>query len=186
MAAPRSSNPAGSTARHVEQIVEAAERAAEELRRATEERAAERIAEAERAAELRVRAADEEADDVRSAAFAEAEELRNAAAEAADEARHRAEIRARELVAEARAAARDVLREGETLSGHLRELSDSLRVNAERLLRDVRDAHSELNARLDRVDPERSGAGRPRSSPPLPPPSSAEPEIPEFIPRTRR
>jgi hypothetical protein len=77
-----------------------------------------------------------------------------------------------------------VLREGETLSGHLRELSDSLRVNAERLLRDVRDAHAELSARLDRADPDRGGSVR-RSVAPAPP-AAAEPEVPEFIPRRRR
>ena len=93
-------------------------------------------------------------------------------------------MRSRELIAEARAAAREVLREGEVLSGHLRELSDSLRVNAERLLRDVRDAHAELTARLDRADPNPSGS-RSRGSRPSPAPPD-EPVVPEFIPRRPR
>ena len=58
-----------------------------------------------------------------------------------------------------------MLRDGETISGHLRELSDSLRANAERLLIDIRAAHAEMTARLDRVDPDLggSGGGRPRA-----------------------
>ena len=114
-----------STARHVAQIVAAAEQAAEQLRAAAEERASERIA-------------------------------------------------------EARAAAREVLREGEELSGNLRELSDALRVNADRLLRDVRAAHDELKTRLDRVEPDRvaPAAGRER-------PAEGDLDVPEFIPRRR-
>jgi len=126
-------------------------------------------------------AADEEAAEVRAEAVAAAEQLHAEAREAAAEARHRAEGRARELIAEARAAAREVLREGETLSGNLRELSDSLRVNAERLLRDVREAHADLSARLDRADPDRwaPSAADGRAAPP-------EPDVPEFIPRRPR
>ena len=67
---------------------------------------------------------------------------------------------------EARVATREVLRDGETMSGHLRELSDSLRANAERLLLDIRAAHAEMTARLDRVDPDLGGHGaRPRAAP---------------------
>ena len=39
-------------------------------------------------------------------------------------------------------ATREVLRDGETPSTHLRQLSDSLRANAERLLLDIRAAHA--------------------------------------------
>jgi hypothetical protein len=73
-----------------------------------------------------------------------------------------------------------VLREGEELSGNLRELSDALRINAERLLRDVRAAHDELKARLDAVEPDRrpppSGRAQ-REAPDL--------DVPEFLPRRR-
>lgn len=163
--------------------MQAAERAAEELRADAEARANERIAEAERAAELRVRAADEEADEVRRAAAAEAQEAVAEAQEAARAAQDKAAKEARELIYDARAATRGVLRDGETLSGHLRELSDSLRANAERLLLDIRAAHAEMTARLDRVDPDlgASAGRRERSAPTAPPPS--EPDIPEFIPR---
>jgi hypothetical protein len=220
MAQGRASNGAGSAARHVEQIVQAAERTAEELRIAAEARANERIAEAERAAELRVRAAEEEAADVRAAAEAQAREAVTAAEAAADRMRAEAEAAAREaideaeiaaqdaraeaeaaareaqdkaakgareLLYEARIATREVLRDGETLSGHLRELSDSLRANAERLLLDIRAAHTEMTARLDRVDPDVAGQfGGLQRDRPASPPSSSEPDVPEFIPRHPR
>ena len=157
MAQGRASDPSRSTARHVEQIVEAAERTAEELRAAAEDRANDRIAEAERAAAMRVEAAEEEAAEVRAEALAAADEVRSAAIVAAEEAEDKAAARARELIYEARAATREVLRDGETLSAHLRELSDSLRANAERLLLDIRAAHAEMTARLDRVDPDLGG-----------------------------
>jgi hypothetical protein len=53
--------------------------------------------------------------------------------------------------------AREVLGEGTELSRNLRELSVSLRNNAERLLRDVGLAHGAMTARLDQSAP---GAGR--------------------------
>ncbi|MDP1849082.1 MAG: hypothetical protein Q8K79_14920 [Solirubrobacteraceae bacterium] len=198
MAQQRASNGAGSAARHVEQIVQAAEQTAEELRAAAEARANERIAEAERAAELRVRAAEEEAAEVRAAAEAQAREAIDEAEIAAQDARAEAEAAAREaqdkaakgareLLYEARIATREVLRDGETLSGHLRELSDSLRVNAERLLLDIRAAHAEMTARLDRVDPDVGGQpGRLDRDRPAAAPSSSDPDVPEFIPRRPR
>ena len=90
-----------------------------------------------------------------------------AAARREEAAATRPPARARELIYEARVATREVLRDGETLSGHLRELSDSLRANAERLLLDIRAAHAEMTARLDRVDPDlgalRGPPGPPRA-----------------------
>ncbi len=83
--------------------------------------------------------------------------------------------------------AREVLRDGEALSANLRELSDSLRANAERLLLDIRAAHAEMSARLDRVDADVGAAvGRLDRRTPSAPSPSPEPEIPEFIPRRRR
>jgi hypothetical protein len=46
-----------------------------------------------------------------------------------------------------------VLRDGTELSRNLRELSVSLRNNAERILRDVRLAHGGMTARLDQAGP---------------------------------
>jgi len=134
----------------VAQIVAAAEQAAEALRASAEQRALDRIAEADRAA-----------------------------AQSAQEARHEAGVEAREIIADARAAAREVLREGEQLSGHLRELGEALRTNAERLLRDIRHAHAELTARLDRADPGPASPGRDGRSAPSPDGL----DVPEFVPR---
>jgi hypothetical protein len=49
-------------------------------------------------------------------------------------------------------AAADVRTEGLEIAGNLREMGDSLRSNAERLLRDVQMIHSRMVAELDRVD----------------------------------
>lgn len=164
----------------VEQIVAAAEQAAEELRANAEQRALERIAEADRAAAIRVQAADDEAEQVRAEVSQEAEQLRADAAETAQEARYKAQLAAREIIAEARAAAREVLRDGEELSGNMHELSDALRINAERLLRDIRHAHAEFTARLDRADPgpaPREGSGGSAGS-------RERLDVPEFMPRS--
>jgi hypothetical protein len=67
-----------------------------------------------------------------------------------------------------------VLREGTDLSRNLRELSVSLRNNAERLLRDVRLAHGGMTARLDQVGP---GAGGRRPEEP-----GEDLDVPEFLP----
>jgi len=186
-------------------IVEAAEQAADDLLAQAEERVRLRIAEASRAADNRVRAADAEAEEVRTQArqaladaqraaesirleaLADGERLREQAmAEAAErirvaearavELRDAARAEARDIVAEASGAAREVLRDGTQLSGHLRELSDSLRANAELLLRDVRSAHAQMAAR---IEPElaQDGAAAAIDGDGL--------EVPEFIPRRR-
>ena len=79
-------------------------------------------------------------------------EARAAATKEQDEIKERA----RELLCDARATASDVRSEGLEIAANLREMGDSLRSNAERLLRDVQRIHSQLVARLDRID---AGAG---------------------------
>ena len=89
---------------------------------------------------------------------------------------------AREIVGESHVVAREVLREGTELSRNLRELSVSLRNNAERLLRDVRLAHGGLTARLDQASPGggvRDGAARRASDADEP---DDDLDVPEFIP----
>ncbi len=162
--APRSTNDLSSAATRVAEIVAAAERAAEELRTTAERRASERIAEADRAASMRVAVADEEA-------F----ELHDKAAR-----------QAREVLNEARAAARAVLHDGEEITGHLRELGDALRANAERLMRDVRLAHAELTSRLDQAEPRTADAGHYPTPSPAPAVRQVELDVPEFIPRSAR
>ncbi len=131
-----------SASERVGEILAAAEQAAEDLRLEAEQRLRDRIAEGDRAAANRVQAAE-----------AEALEILAAAQEQADKMIAEARQQARDIVGEAGAKSRDVLRDGTELSGHLRELSASLRSNAELLLRDIRDAHAEMTARLDQAAP---------------------------------
>jgi hypothetical protein len=98
----------------------------------------------------------------------------------AQQMRTKARTDAREIVGEAHVAAREVLREGNDISRNLRELSVSLRNNAERLLRDVRLTHGSMTARLDQTAPgaeARERETRERASPDL--------DVPEFMPRDR-
>ena len=111
----------------------------------------------------------------------------NAEYDAAKDAQDTAAKRAREVIYEARVATREVMRDGETLSGHLHQLSDSLRANAERLLLDIRAAHAEMTARLDRVDPDLGASvGRLDRDPPSPRTAQGEPDVPEFVLRRPR
>jgi hypothetical protein len=192
-------------------IVEAAEQAADDLLERTEERVRARIAEAARAADNRVKAAEAEAEElreearrlladaqrdaesVRLEALADIERLREQAmADAAErvrvaearavELRDSARAEAREIVADASDAARDVLRDGTRLSGHLRELSDSLRTNAELLLRDVRGAHAQMAAQIEqaeRIAPGAAAAATERTS------AERDLDVPEFLPPRR-
>src|SRR5918997_1552497 len=96
----------------------------------------------------------------------------------ADEIRDAARRDARDIVGDASATARGVVRDGTELSGHLRELSESLRANAELLLRDVRMAHSEMNARIDQVVPDASAPDRAG-------PITTDLDVPEFHPCRR-
>ena len=134
-------------------ILAAAEQAAEGMRRDAEKRMRERIAEGERAAANRISAAEAEALEILANAQDEAQKIRDAAEQFAKEARDAARVEARQIVGEASGSAREVLRDGTELSGNLRELSESLRSNAELLLRDVRLAHAEMTARLDQLSP---------------------------------
>jgi vacuolar-type H+-ATPase subunit H len=148
-----------------------------------------------------VRAAEEEAEEIIAEARAEAEKIRGDAEGRALETMARAEDQASQAADEARRRAADLLRDARTVAGsvkaegvelteHLRELSDSLRTNAGRLLRDVLDAHAALTAELDRVDggapaepsrPEPNGAReRPRRRP-----AGGDLDVPEFMPGPR-
>jgi hypothetical protein len=197
-------------AAQVAQIVRAAGESAGQLRAEAERRARERIAEADRAAGYRVAAAEEEATEILAAARAEADRLSGQAAVAhaeaarvreaaeaertsllaealataeaeADKLRAAAREEARATTSEARLAAREVLDDGTGLSTDLRDLSSSLRTNAERLLRDIRLAHAAMTARLDQAAP-----GAPLESDPRPRRGGRSDEgdldVPEFMP----
>jgi vacuolar-type H+-ATPase subunit H len=161
----------------VAEIIEAAERAADQILDQAEERLRARIAEADRAADNRVQAAEAEALEVLANAQEQAEKLIADAHQQAADAREEARREAREIVGEASAASRDVLRDGTELSGNLRDLSDSLRSNAELLMRDIRLAHAEMTARLDQGAPAST-----RSAERSRPPGIDDLDVPEFHP----
>lgn len=215
--------PAGSpttavAAERVAQIIAAAEDSAKRMLEQAEERVRERIAEADRAAENRVRAAEEEAEEIRALAQAEAAKTISDAAgealtivaraqESADSVmsdataaavveRDEIEARSRDLLYEARTTASDVRTEGLEIVSNLREMGDSMRSNAERLLRDVQRIHTQLLARLDRIEaeprPEPAAAVRPQAggeTPQTAPSRGGEPtedgevlDVPESLP----
>jgi hypothetical protein len=83
-----------------------------------------------------------------------------------------------------------VVRDGTEVSRNLRDLSASMRANAERLLRDVRLAHGSMTARLDQAAPGAASSGETRRASGLPHSRRAahdEPDgdldVPEFMPR---
>jgi vacuolar-type H+-ATPase subunit H len=210
---------AAHAADRVAAIVAAAEETAERLRIEAETRMRERIAEGDRAADYRVAAAEAEALDAINAAHqeaarirGEAEEIKTTAASEAltivaeahntaekilDEARGQAagiraeaEERTRKLVGDARDTAAGVRAEGLELVSNLREMGDSLRSNADRLLRDVQRIHSRMIRDLGAVDvggssPTLSVARRAGAEEPERPTLSRTGEVldvPEFMP----
>jgi hypothetical protein len=151
--------------------VEAAEAEAREIRDAAKREAAAIQAEArESVRQIHDNAAKarEEAEARKVAAVTEAQQeaaqVRAAADAYAEDVKRSAKSDARDIIAEAHAAARGVLHDGTTLSGHLEELSDSLRRNAERLLNDVKLAHARLTADLDQATPAGAADPAPRAS----------------------
>jgi cell division septum initiation protein DivIVA len=182
--------------RAVDLRVEAAEAEAREILDAARAEAAGVEAEARenvRAIHERAAQAREEGERRRSELLAEAQaeatRVRNDAAIAGEETTREAREEARAILAEAHAAARGVLEDGTELSGHLSELSESLRRNAERLLNDVKLAHARLTADLDQATPPgtsidtapRASAAPSRRSRP----SDDDFEVPEFLPGRR-
>lgn len=187
-------------------IVETAERSAEDVRLAAEQRADDRIAEADRAAAIRVRAAEEEAAEIIAEAHAKAAGLAAEAVNTVDSihaeahtALREANERAKETIEQARNDAREIVRaahvatsevmdDGSELSEQLRELSSSLRTNAERLIRDIRLAHGSMTARLDQALPRGMSVERDESpSPsrrrvrPADPDAAVDFEVPDFV-----
>jgi vacuolar-type H+-ATPase subunit H len=120
-----------------------------------------------------------------------AEETITKAAQTAARHRQEAETYTRDLLSEARLTAQEVRSEGLELAANLRQMGDSLRANAERILRDVQSVHGQMMARIDRVESRQLGSssesrGRSRSSAREPFDGGGEgeiPDVPEFIPR---
>jgi vacuolar-type H+-ATPase subunit H len=121
-----------------------------------------------------------------------ADETLREASEAALKTRSEADAKAREMIREAREVSGNVRADGAELAQHVKQLGDSLRRNAERLLGDVQGVHSTYLAQIDKVDPERThlptpgsgrraaDAGRSRGRDLA---GSDDLDVPEFIPR---
>ena len=113
----------------------------------------------------------------------EAEEVQHIAEVFATQTREEAEESSRRQLGRARELAAEVLQDGTDMSQHLHQLADSLRRNAELLLRDVGAAHRALTDKLEEAgvslgepSPRRArGASTP-----------AFDDVPEFIPRNPR
>lgn len=133
-----------------------------------------------------------EAEAMKTAATAEVREIVARARQEAQASIATAKAQSREILGAARVATASVHSEGTELVSNLREMGDSLRSNAERLLRDVQAIHSRMVAQLDRVDggatripasrvSERDAGARRRAREAGP----ADPDelsVPEFIP----
>jgi hypothetical protein len=146
-------------ARQVEQIVEAAQLAAEQIKADATKTGAERQAaiEAELSkqrevleAELKTLRTDavREAEKERVEAAAEAKKLRDDALKAAAELGKQSQVEAAERVAVAEKAADEALADARAISSGLRRLGQSLEDYAERILRDVQAGHRRLRGDL--------------------------------------
>ena len=190
-----SSRAAELAAQQVEQIVAAAQEAADQIRAEAEGVRKEAREEGRREAQrIRQKAKDESEAalmESRKQAVMLGQEARQEAEQKVQEAQEEAE-RVREQtrravegrVAGAEQAAADVLKEAQALSGGLRQLGRSLEEQADRILRDVQAAHRRMQADL-RVQsgdelPASSSSGRGRQ------PAAAEPEPPVREGQSRR
>ncbi len=184
-----------------------AQRAADYRVQAAEEEAAEILATARQEGERMRREGRDEAEQAKTTATSEAltivanaqqhaDEALERATEAAATSQREAERYSRELMSEARATADEVRQEGLELVANLRQMGDSLRTNAERILRDVQSVHSQMVARIERA--EGDGARRAAPAPRRQradgtwagaraafesPDGDDTPDVPEFIPR---
>ena len=175
-------------------IAEAA-RAADNRIRAAEDEAAELLGEARAEAQRVTEAAEADATRLRedartestrivAEARAEAEEVQRIAEVFAAQTKEEAEESARRQLGRARELAAQVLSDGTDMSDHLNQLADSLRRNAELLLRDVSAAHRVMAERLEAAGAEVPEA---RQSRPARQTRSVDVgDVPEFIPPAPR
>jgi hypothetical protein len=92
-------------------------------------------------------------------------------------------------MSEARTTANEIRTEGLEIVSNLREMGDSLRSNATRLLRDVQEVHSRMVAEVDQRETalglgsaSRRRDAAPRGERPPSPEAGEELDVPEFIP----
>jgi hypothetical protein len=184
-----SSRAATLAAQQVEQIVAAAQEAADQIRAEAEGVRNEAREEGKRDAQ-RIR---QKAKDESEAALMESRKqavlMGQQAKQEAEQAREQTRKAVEGRVANAERAAAEVLKEAQALSGGMHQLGRSLEEQANRILRDVQAAHRRMQAdlRLQSGDelPESSSSRRPRDEPaPEPPPREAPPAR-EGSPRRR-
>jgi hypothetical protein len=96
-----------------------------------------------------------------------------------------AEERARGLLVDARATADGVRSEGMEIVSDLRQMGDSLRANAERLLKDIEEIHARMLSRLAEVEAglQATPTEAPRPASTATEPESDELEVPDFVSR---
>jgi vacuolar-type H+-ATPase subunit H len=168
--------------RAAELRVDAAEEEAREILTEARRRAADLEQHAREEAERVRTEAAEEAARVLGDANANAAEVQRIAEVFAKETRDKADQDARRQVVRAKELANEVLADGSEMSHNLRQLSESLRRNAETILVDVQRAHRAMTARLAESGYDLGGSSSAPSR-------SAAPDVgdvPEFVPRTPR
>jgi cell division septum initiation protein DivIVA len=169
----------------VEQIVGAAQKAADQI---VSDARAERdklIAAGRKDVEKELEAARKEAILLTQDARRDVEDMIGDAKREAADLRAQTDRAVEGRVANAEKAAAEVLAEARALTGGLRQLGRSLEEQAEKILRDVQAAHKRMQADL-RVGPSLARDGGSEPDLRLPPRSSDEPERPERRTRSAR
>jgi hypothetical protein len=93
-----------------------------------------------------------------------------------------AQQRSRTLMNDARTAANEIRTDGLEIVSNLREMGDSLRPNAQRLLRDVQEIHSRMVAEVDQKEAELGLEPAPRTRRSTRSQEGEALDVPEFIP----
>ena len=148
MSASPSSRPSDIAARQVEQIVLAAQDAADQIRNQAEAELEAIRVDARRKAESELNQARKDAILLTEDARRDAELIIGDAQAQSDELREKTQRAVKGRVAAAEVAAAEVLDEAKALSAGLNQLARSLSDQAERILRDVQAAHTRMQADL--------------------------------------
>lgn len=192
MSAPPTTRASDVAARQVEQIVAAAQEAANQIREDARRELKEIREQGERDVETEMNRARKEAILLGHEAKRDADEILANANAVAAQLNERTERAVQGRVAAAEKAAAEVLEEARTLSGGLKQLGRTLESQADRILRDVSAAHKRMQADLrigggahERA-PEEEAASRPEPAPSRDPAPAGERSGPEPIPPRRK
>ncbi len=158
-------------AQQVEQIVSAAQQAAEQIRRDAERKGQTIVERARHQSEDELNRARKEAILLSEDAHRDAELIVGDARAQSDELREKTKLAVQGRVAAAEVASAEVLDEARALSGGLQQLARSLTEQAERILREVQAAHQRMQADLrigpvEELRPRQAQAPRSRSGEP--------------------